>query len=95
MFRDFRDELFQPFIVQFKESLPAILRILTWDFTNPYGGFSECLPLVILIQYSSATSGHLFTPFISTISSLTNCLDLNFLSFNPIFLFSDNFSCSW
>ena len=48
MFRNFRDELFQPFIVHFKESLPAILRILTWDFTNPYGGFSECLPLVAL-----------------------------------------------
>lgn len=45
MFRNFRDELFQPFIVHFKESLPAILRILTWDLPNPYGGFSECLPL--------------------------------------------------
>jgi hypothetical protein len=49
MFRNFRDELFQPFIVHFKESLPAILRILTWDLPNPYGGFSEWLPLVGLI----------------------------------------------
>ena len=50
MFRDFRDELFQPFIVHFEESLRWILRILTWDFTNPYGGFSESLPLVALVS---------------------------------------------
>jgi hypothetical protein len=50
MFRNFRDELFQPVIVHFKESLPAILRILTWDLPNPYGGFSEWLPLVALIS---------------------------------------------
>jgi len=50
MFRKFRDELFQPFIVQFKEGLPGILRILTVDSPNPYGGFSEWLPLVDLIS---------------------------------------------
>jgi len=36
MFRNFRDELFQPFIVHFKESLRWILRILTaggFDFS--------------------------------------------------------------
>jgi hypothetical protein len=50
MFRDFRDELFQPFIVQFKEGLSGILRILTVDSPNPYLGFSEWLPLVALIS---------------------------------------------
>jgi len=49
MFRNFRDELFQPVIVHFKESLPGIPRILTVDSPNPYGGSSECLLLVALI----------------------------------------------
>ncbi len=49
MLRDFRDELFQPFIVQLEESLRWIPRILTWDSPNPYGGFSEWLPLVVQI----------------------------------------------